>query len=82
MMQIRNIAIASLELYFNKLLHDLPSLPPEVNAERMCKFMSRLQKKVQDASNAAEADKPDHSAPIAAIGHTHGEVEGEVEGDS
>jgi hypothetical protein len=69
-MKIRKIAIGSLELYFNKLLHDLPSLPPEVSAERMRKFKSRLQKTVQAASNAATADKPDRSAPTAAIGHT------------
>ncbi len=43
--------------------------------------MSRLQKTVQDDSNVAAADKPDSSAPTAAIGHTHGEVEGEVEGE-
>jgi hypothetical protein len=47
----------------------------------MRKFISLLQKTVQDASNAAAADKPERSAPTAAIGHKHGEVEGEVEGE-
>ncbi len=42
--------------------------------------MSRLQKTVQDDDNAAAAEKPDSSAPTAAIGHTHGEVEGEQPG--
>ncbi len=37
-MKIRKIAIGFLEMYFNKLLHDLPSLPPEVSAKRMRKF--------------------------------------------
>jgi hypothetical protein len=82
-MKIRKIDIGSERLYLNKLLRDKPSLPPEVSADRMRKFMSMLQKTVQDASNAAAADKPDRSAPTAAIGHTHGEVdsEGEVEGE-
>jgi hypothetical protein len=71
----RGFESESERLYFNKLLRDehSESLPPEVNAERMRKFMSRLQKTVQDASNAAAADKPDRS-------DTHGEVEGELPG--
>jgi hypothetical protein len=71
-MKIRKIDIGSERKYFTLLLHEVPSLPPEVIAERMCKFMSLLQpeKTVQDASNAAAADKPDRSAPTAAIGHT------------
>ncbi len=79
-MKIRKIDIGSERLYFNKLLLDEPSLPPEVSAESMGKFMSWLQKTGQDDSNAAAADKPDSSAPTAAIGHTHGEVEGEQPG--
>ena len=45
-MKIRKIAIGSLELYFNKLLHDLPSLPPEVSA--------KLQKTVQDSARSPD----------------------------
>jgi hypothetical protein len=46
----------------------VPSLPLEVSTEGMHKFMSLLQKTVQDDSNAAAADKPDILAPTAAIG--------------
>ncbi len=55
-MKIRKIDIGFKRLYFNKLLHNLPSLPPEDSAERLRKFMSLLQKSVQDDSNAAVAD--------------------------
>ncbi len=79
-MKIRKIDIGSERQYFTIPLHEVPSLPPEVSAERLRKFMSLLQKTVQDDSNAAVPDKPYPSAPTAAIGHTHGEVEGEVEG--
>jgi hypothetical protein len=76
-MKIRKIDIGSESRYFNILLHEVPSWPPEVSAERMRKFMSRLQKTVQNDSNAAAARS---SSPTAAIGHTHGEVEGEQPG--
>ncbi len=79
-MQLRKIDIGSLGQYFTILLHEVPSLPPEVSAERMRtgKFMSLLQKTVQNDSNAAASliVRP-RQRPLA----THGEVEGEVEGE-
>jgi hypothetical protein len=87
-MTMRKIDISTEQRYFNVLLHDMTTVPEEVSAERMRKVMARLQKKtvqisLQNDSNATAADKPDSSAPTlptAAIGHRHGEVEGEQPG--
>jgi len=48
---------------------------------RLRKFMSLLQKTVQNhsnAQNAAAADEPESLVPTAATGHTHGEQPGGV----
>ena len=76
------INISSQRLYLDKLLHDLRNnQSPEVSAERLRKFMSLLQKTVQNhsnAQNAAAADEPESLVPTAATGHTHGEQPGGV----
>ena len=89
-MDVKKIDISSKRLYFNKLLQDVRNLqPPEVSAVHLSKFMSLLQKTVQnhsEALNAAAADEPDGLAPTAATplrhsaatGHTHGEQPGGV----
>jgi hypothetical protein len=72
-MKIKRIDHSSHKLYFDVILRDLHSFSPEVSAERLRKFMSVLQKKLQTHKNADEADKPHRSDKSAAIGHTHGE---------
>ena len=72
-MDVRKIDISSERLYFNKLLQDVRNLqPPEVSAVRLRKFMSLLQKTVQnhsEALNAAAADESDGLAPTAGKYH-------------
>jgi hypothetical protein len=81
-MDIRKIDIRLQRQYFDRLLHDLRNLqPPEVSVVRLRKFMSLLQKTVQNhsnAQNAAAADEPESLVPTAATGHTHGEQPGGV----
>ena len=81
-MDIRKIDIRLQRQYFDRLLHDLRNLqPPEVSVVRLRKFMSLLQKTVQNhsnAQNAAAADEPETLVPTAATGHTHGEQPGGV----
>ncbi len=81
-MDIRKIDISLQRQYFDRLLHDLRNLqPPEVSVVRLRKFMSLLQKTVQNhsnAQNAAAADEPESLVPTAATGHTHGEQPGGV----
>ena len=84
-MDVRKVDISCERQYFNKLLQDVRNLqPPEVSAVHLRKFMSLLQKTVQnhsEALNAAAADEPDGLAPTAATplrhsaatGHTHGD---------
>ena len=48
-METKGIDPSSFELYFDKhwQLHNLRALPPEVSAERLRKFMSTLQKRME-----------------------------------
>jgi hypothetical protein len=72
-MEIKRIDHSAHKLYFDTILRDLPSFSPEVRAERLRKFMSMLQKKIQTHNIADGADKPQRSDKSAAIGHTHDE---------
>jgi hypothetical protein len=72
-MEIKRIDHSSHKLHFDTIMRDLPSFSPEVRAERLHKFMSMLQKKLQAHNTADKADKPHRSDKSAAIGHTHGE---------
>ena len=56
-MDIRKIDIRLQRQYFDRLLHDLRNLqPPEVSVVRLRKFMSLLQKTVQNHSNAQRVE--------------------------
>jgi hypothetical protein len=72
-MDIKRINHSSHKLYFDTILLDLPSFSPDVRAERLRKFMSKLQRIFQTHNIANEADKPHRWDKSAAIGHTHGE---------
>ena len=55
-MDIRKIDIRLQRQYFDRILHDLRNQPPEVSVVRLRKFMSLLQKTVQNHSTAQRVE--------------------------
>ncbi len=79
-MKIKLINQSSYKLFFETILLDLPSLFPEVRAERLRKFVSMLRNKMPHHNIADQADTPDRSNQSATIDRpattamrTHGE---------
>ncbi len=70
---------SSHKLYFDTILRDLPSFSPEVRAERLRKFMSMLQKKLQAHNTADEADKP-HRSDKSLATHVYETIEDYIRG--
>ena len=78
-MDIRKIDIRLQRQYFDRPAQLTTTGSQSVSVVRLRKFMSLLQKTVQNHSNAQNAaDEPESLVPTAATGHTHGEQPGGV----